>query len=105
MSYKHPALILPIRSKLDILDDIVQIIHYLHIGDRKAADILIKDMKIRSMFLDEMIQKHVLIFTDQVHFQYNLDPWHLVTKDIQKAADLLIEQLGFRPPSERAPSI
>ncbi len=98
MTLKHPALELPIRSKLDMLDDIVQIIHYLHLGDRKRADDLIKDLKIRATFLEESIQRHVLIFTDQVHFQYNYDPWHKVTPDVQKAADLLIEELGFRPP-------
>lgn len=99
MNNKHPALILPIRSKLDILDDMVQIIYFLHIGDRHSADQLIKDMKIRAMFLDEMIQQQVLIFTDLIHFQYNTDPWHRVTPDIQVAADHLIEQLGFRPPA------
>ena len=99
MINKHPSTILPIRSKLDMLDDMVQIIHYLHIGDRKAADELIKDMKIRAMFLDAEIQNRVLIFTDQIHFQYNTDPWHRVTPDIQHAADHLIEQLGFRPPT------
>ena len=99
MAPKHPALEIPIRSKLDILDDLVQIIHYLHTGDRKAADHLIKDMKIRALFLDEEIQRHILIFTDQVYFQYNFDPWHRVTHEVQEAADHLIEQLGFRPPS------
>lgn len=98
MAIKHPAQELPIRSKLDMLDDIVQIIHYLHVGDRKSADALIKDLKVRATFLDEVIQRHVLMFTDQVHFQYNYDPWHKVTRDVQQAADSLIEELGFRPP-------
>lgn len=92
---KHPALELPIRSKLDMLDDIVQIIHYLHSGDRKLADPLIDDLKIRSMFLDETIQQNVLIFSEQVQFQYAYDPWHKVTPDVQKATDKLIEELGF----------
>jgi hypothetical protein len=92
---KHPSLDLPIRSKLDMLDDIVQIIHYLHEGDRKAADPLIDDLKLRSMYLDEDIQREVLIFSQQVHFQYDYDPWHKVTPDVQKAADKLIDGLGF----------
>lgn len=94
----HPSHELPIRSKLEMLDDIVQIIHYLHIGKRKAADPLIDDLKIRSMFLDEQIQHDVLIFAEQVYFQYDYDPWHKITPDVQKAADRLIEDLGFPKP-------
>lgn len=94
----HPSHELPIRSKLEMLDDIVQIIHYLHTGKRKAADPLIDDLKTRSMFLDERIQQDVLIFAEQVYFQYDYDPWHKVTPDVQKAADRLIEDLGFAKP-------
>lgn len=94
---KHPAHELPIRSKLEMLDDIVQIIYYLHTGTRKEADPLIDDLKTRSMFLDEKIQQDVLIFAEQVQFQYDYDPWHKVTADVQKAADRLIEDLGFAP--------
>lgn len=101
---KHPALELPIRSKLDMLDDIVQIVCYLHEGNRKEGERYIKDLKIRSLFLSEEIQNCVLVFTDQVHFQYNFDPWHKITHDVQKAADHLIEELGFRPPSENCTS-
>lgn len=92
---KHPSHELPIRSKLEMLDHIVQIIHYLHTGDRKTADRLLDDLKVRAMFLDEQIQQDVLIFAEQVHFQYDYDPWHKVTADVQKAADRLIEDLGF----------
>lgn len=92
---KHPAFELPIRSKLDMLDDIVQIIHYLHEGNRKLATPFIEDLKIRSLFLDEQIQQDVLIFSEQVCFQYDYDPWHKITPDVQKAADKLIEDLGF----------
>ncbi len=96
---KHPAFILPIRSKLDMLNDIVQIVCYLHEGNRKEAEKAIQDLKVRALFLNPEIQNRVLIFTDQVHFQYNFDPWHKVTPDVQKAADKLIEELGFQPPS------
>lgn len=97
---KHPALELPIRSKLDMLNDIVQIICYLHEGHRKAGDRYIYDLKIRSLFFDPEIQNRVLVFTDQVHFQFNFDPDHKVTTEIQEAADHLIESLGFQPPKE-----
>lgn len=97
---KHPSLELPIRSKLDMLNDIVQIVCYLHTGNRREGEKYIKDLKIRSLFLNEEIQNGVLIFTDQVHFQYNFDPWHKMTREIQKAADHLIEELGFTPPPE-----
>ncbi len=40
---KHPSHEIPMRSKLDMLDDIVQIIHYLHTGERILADPLIDD--------------------------------------------------------------
>ena len=63
---KHLALELPIRSKLNMLDDIVQIIHYLHTGERKAALPLIDDLKARSLFFDPQIQQDVLIFSEQV---------------------------------------
>ncbi len=97
----HPGNELPIRSKLEMVEDIVQIIHYLHEGDRESADPLINDLKTRSIFLDEQIQWDVLVFSEQVHFQYDYDPWHKVTPEVQKAADRLIEDLGFpSPPPE-----
>lgn len=99
MKIKHPALELPIRSKLDMLDDIVQVIRYLHVGNRGAAEKLLDDLKIRALFLEEPIQKSVLEFSEQILFQYTYDPWHKVTRDIQKSADQLIEELGFRPPN------
>ena len=86
---------LPIRSKLKMIDDIIQIIHHLHTGARSAADPLINDLKVRSIYLDEQIQQDVLTFAGQVYFQYEYDPWHKVTPDIQKAADKLIRDLGF----------
>lgn len=92
---EHPSKELPIRSKLKMLDDIVQIIHYLHTGARASADPLINDLKTRAIYFDEQIQHDVLVFSEQVHFQYDYDPWHKVTPDIQKAADRLIADLGF----------
>ena len=89
---------LPIRSKIAMIEDIGQILHYLHTGQRSAADLLLEDLKTRAIFLDEDVQQDVLIFAEQVHFQYDYDPWHRITHDIQVAADRLIEALGFPPP-------
>src|SRR3989338_3074269 len=92
---KHPALEIPIRSKLAMLRHIVQIICYLQAGKRWLADPLIDDLKIRSLFLDEKIQADVLMFSEQIHFQYAYDPDHNVTPEVGKAADQLMEDLGF----------
>jgi hypothetical protein len=89
---------LPIRSKLEMIKDMIQIIHCLHHGRRSAAEPLIDDLKIRSIFMDEQIQQDVLMFSEQIHFQYDYDPWHRVTAEVQRAADKLIEDLGFCPP-------
>ncbi|HSX26752.1 MAG TPA: hypothetical protein VLE89_07075 [Chlamydiales bacterium] len=93
---KHPSHELPARSKTEMLKDICEIVHFLHTGQRSAADLLIEDLKTRSIFLDEKIQHDVLIFAEQVQFQYDYDPWHKVTPDVQKAADKLIHDLGFK---------
>jgi hypothetical protein len=92
---KHNPNELPIRSKLRMLDDIIQIICYLHAGKRMDTDALIKDLKTRAVFFDEVVQRDVLIFCEQILFQYDYDPWHKVTPDVQRAADQLIEDLGF----------
>jgi hypothetical protein len=89
---------LPIRSKVDVAEEITQIIHYLHDGKQDAANSLIENLKSRSIYLDERIQGDVLIFAEAVQFQAAYDPWHLVTSEIEAAADQLIEDLGFTPP-------
>lgn len=94
MKENHPHEI-PLRSKQAMLDDIAQIVHYLHTGQRSSADLLIEDLKTRSLSFDPQIQQDVLIFAEQVHFQYDYDPWHKVTPDVEKAADKLIHDLGF----------
>ncbi len=94
MNNRHPDE-LPIRAKLEMLDDIVQIIHYLHEGKRASADPLIDDLKSRAIYLDDQVQQDVLMFAEQVHFQYDYDPFHKVTADVQLAADRLIQTLGF----------
>lgn len=89
---------LPIRSKVEMIQDIGKILHHLCNGDRSSLDVLIEDLKNRSIFMEEQIQQSVLSFAEQIQFQYNYDPWHKVTPEIQRAADKLIEDLGFTPP-------
>ena len=89
---------LPIRSKKEIAEGVGKIIHFLHTGQKSAADLLIEELKIRSVYLDETIQQDVLVFAEEVQFQYAYDPWHAVTSEVEKAADKLIEDLGFFPP-------
>ena len=95
---KHISQALPIQAKLEMAKDISEIIACLHSGQRSAADLLIEDLKARALYMDEDIQQRVLMFAEQVHFQYDYDPWHRITVDVQKAADKLIETLGFRAP-------
>lgn len=90
---------LPIRSKYEMIHAIIKIIHFLHAGKKKEANELIEELKIRAIHLDPPIQQDVLIFAEQIQFQYAYDPWHKVTEEIQKAADRLIEDLGFSVPS------
>jgi hypothetical protein len=97
---KLPTHELPIRSKKEIAEGVGKIIHFLHTGQRSSADLLIEELKIRSVYLDESIQRDVLIFAEEVQFQYAYDPWHKVTPEVEKAADKLIEDLGFIPPAQ-----
>jgi hypothetical protein len=102
---KHSIHDLPIRTKKEIASDIGELIGCLHTGQRSAATLLVEDLKLRSIYLDESIQHDILIFIQEVEFQYAYDPWHKVTGDIQKAADKLIEDLGFTPPGKRINTI
>ena len=86
---------LPVRSKREMVSDIIEIIHCLHLGRRSQCDRFVEDLKTRCSFLDEKIQQDVLMFVEQVQFQYAYDPWHKVTPDVEAAADRLIEDLGF----------
>jgi|SRR5271156_5543565 len=96
---KHYSQELPIRSKIEMAKEIGQIIECLHAGRRSAADLLIEDLKARAVYMDEEIQQSVLMFAEQVQFQYDYDACHLMTAEVAHAADKLIENLGFRPPS------
>jgi len=90
-SYPHHAI--PIRSKLEMLNDIAYIIRYLHDGARGKANPFMDDLKTRASFLEEKVQQDVLMFCQEVCFQYDYDPWHKITPEIQKAADKLIADL------------
>lgn len=92
---KYPGLQLPIRSKVQMVEEIIQILKFLHEGRKEAFDPLIEDLKLRALFLDDTIQKGVLIFSNQVHFQYQYDPFHKISPEVEQAADRLIEELGF----------
>jgi hypothetical protein len=65
-----------------------------------SASPLIDELKSNSLFLEEAIQQDVLKFVEQVEFQYDYDPAHRITPDVQKAADRLLEDLGFKPSIE-----
>lgn len=91
---------LPIRSKVDVAEEIGQIILCLSTGKTENANHLIEELKNHSIYLDEKIQGDVLIFAEAVQFQSAYDPWHLVTPEIERAANRLIEDLGFVPPKE-----
>ena len=95
----HPSKELRLRSKSEMAKDIAEIISCLHHGHRSAVDLLIEDLKTRALFFDENIQQDVLVFIEQVMFQETYDPWHKVTAEVQKAADKLLEDLGFKRPT------
>ena len=91
---------LPIRSKLQMIDDIAKIINHLHNNERIEADQLLLDLKRRSLYMDDEIQQSVLMFAEQISFQFDYDREHKVTSDVQQAADKLIENLGFSKPKD-----
>jgi len=91
---------LPIRSKIEAAQEIGQIIHYMTNGQESKVNELIEDLKNRSIYLDEKIQGDVLIFAETIQFQQTYDQWHQITPEIEKAANQLIEDLGFVPPQE-----
>ncbi|MBI3508691.1 MAG: hypothetical protein HY069_03535 [Chlamydiia bacterium] len=90
---KHPSRELPVRSRLEMIEDIAEVVRSLHQGE--LARHLLDDLKTRALFFEAEIQQDVLMFCEQVEFQFTYDPWHRVTLEIQRAADKLIEDLGF----------
>ena len=88
----------PLRSRLEMAKDVAELIKCLHSGQRSAGDLLIEDLKTRSIYLEESVQQAVLMFAEQIQFQYDYDPWHQVTPEVQKAADHLLKAIGIDPP-------
>ncbi|MBI5272973.1 MAG: hypothetical protein HY861_03215 [Chlamydiia bacterium] len=86
---------LPIRSKREMANDVAQIIYCLHFGKNTSVNLFIEDLKTRALLLDPQIEQDVLMFVAQVQFQYDYDPWHKVTQEVQRTADKLLEDLGF----------
>ncbi len=77
-----------------MIQEVGEIIQDLHAGRRSSLDLRIEDLKLRSLFLDEQTQQDVLIFAEQVQFQYEYDPWHNITPEIRRAADKLLRDLS-----------
>ena len=86
---------LPIRSKLEMIQDVSEILLALHDGDRDLLERLVIDLKGHALCFDDMVQRDVLQFSENVQFQLLVDPNRLITADIEKAADRLVEDLGF----------
>ena len=84
---------LSIRSKCEMIRDVGKTLAYLHWGKGKELDAAIEDLKIRSIYLEEEVQQNVLMFAEQVYFQYRYDPWHRVNENVTLAADRLIQTL------------
>ncbi len=91
---------LPIRAKIDVAQEIGEIINCLTLGQQSVVNALIDKLKNQSIYLDEKIQGDVLVFSEAIQFQLTYDPWHQITPEIERAANQLIEDLGFVPPHD-----
>ncbi len=89
---------LPIRAKVEIAEKIGQILQCFQKGQRSEVNLLIAEIKSRSLFLEDPIQQDVLMFAESVQFQTAYDPWRTISTEIETAANKLIEDLGFVPP-------
>lgn len=87
-----------IRKKFILVKDISQVIKDLHFGKIQAIPPLLDEMRSISQDLDEESQNDITLFALQVEFQMDYDPFHLVTEEIRKAGDALINDLGFHLP-------
>ncbi len=94
---------LPIRSKIKIAQTIEEVLHALEKGDRASLSKLLDNMKANAFYLDADIQSDLLKFSENAEFQLAYDPAHPVTEEVIRAADRLIEDLGFLPPPKRCP--
>jgi len=81
------------NKKEIILVLIAETIHRLGNGEFSKLDPLLDKMKSASESLNDKVQEDILDFIQQVEFQKDYDPEHLITKEIKKAADRLIRDL------------
>lgn len=89
---------LPVQAKMKMAEGIAKIIGHLHRGEREKSDLLLEELKERAVYMPEDIQQDVLMFSEAIQFQYDYDPWHKVSEEVQKTANRLIEALGMNPP-------
>jgi hypothetical protein len=85
----------PIRTKRAIAQDVADIVHSLQAGEMKRTNVLIDDLKVKSIDFDSIIQQDVLVFAEAVQFQAVYDPAHPVSPEVQNAADKLLFDLGM----------
>ena len=74
-------------------EDVVLVMHHLHYGERSLSNLCLEDLKIQSVHFSDKIQQDVLNFAEQVEFQFDYDPWHKITPEVQLAADQLLKDL------------
>ena len=79
--------------KEDILKIIGEAISALGHGYIEQIDPLLDKLKEKSSTLSDKIQEDILDFIIQIEFQKDYDYQHLITKEIQEAADKLIKDL------------
>lgn len=97
---KNPFEELPIRTKLKMTENIGKMMDWLYQGNQKKLYEEAEELKKESIYLSEEIQQSVLMFVEQLLFQYQYDPGE-ITEEVRKMADRLIASLGFLPPGER----
>jgi hypothetical protein len=89
---------LPIKSKLQMLEDIAEALHLFQQGEKAKLEAVLQNLKVRSVYLEEPIQQATLIFIEQVLYHFGYD--RLLDAELQRSADRLIEELGFTPPEK-----
>lgn len=80
------------KSKEQVIKDIVKIIRYLHEGKLEKIDPLLDMLKKNIEKSD--FEEDGIDFIQQVEFQKDYDHNHLLTKEIKDTADKLLKDLG-----------
>jgi len=88
------------EEKALLLDHLARVVANLHRGNIEAIVPLLRQMHTAARSLSPQIQLDIHQFIIQVEFQMDYDPFHLVTEEIQKAADALIKDLGVPVPKK-----